>query len=62
MVDSWNQNAVAGLKVMRPVIEKDVDVAKDDRVEVDGVGVVYLRALPGTELDHHPSCDPWRDP
>jgi hypothetical protein len=41
--------------VVWTIIEDKVDAAEDDRIEVDGVGVMHLSSLSGFEMDEGPS-------
>jgi hypothetical protein len=61
VVDSGHHDAVARFQVVRTIIEDKVDAAKDDRVKIDGVGVVHVRSLSGLEMYEGPSHEPWRD-
>lgn len=61
MIDSCHDDTVASFQVVRTVIEDKVDAAEDDRIEVDGVGMVHIRSLSGFEMDEGPSHESWWD-
>jgi hypothetical protein len=61
VVDSRYDDTVASFQVVWTIIEDKVDAAEDDRVEVDGVGVVHIRSLSGFEMDEGPSHESWWD-
>jgi hypothetical protein len=59
VVDSCDDDTVASFQVVRTIIENKIDAAEDDRVEVDGVGVVHIRSLSRFEMDEGPSHESW---
>lgn len=61
MVDSRNDDTVSRAEPVGTIAEEKFDAARDDRIEIDAVGVVHRCSMTGRVLDEHPSCESRRD-